>query len=169
MHSTGVAQKCASPCPHMGSAQSHTVGADTRAAQLQPHPALRSRPERLKVAFGMQLPTPTGSALRALPYAAARADARALPNDGATTFGISRHPVVKVVNPLQHPGYIATSRGRDGGFTLARPSHQTRVGELIRKVEDLLSERRWVARLTSISPPPRRARMSPLSKEGGLS
>jgi Rrf2 family transcriptional regulator, nitric oxide-sensitive transcriptional repressor len=154
----------------------------------------------------------TDYALRVLLYAAARPDARALTSEVATTFGISRHHVVKVVNQLQHLGYIETSRGRDGGFTLARPSHQIRVGELIRKVEgtlalvecmaptsnacpltracglkgvlneafdaffavldrytlaDLLAERRWVARLTSISPPPRRARMSPLLKEGG--
>ena len=50
----------------------------------------------------MQLSAFTDYALRVLVYAAARPEQRCLTADVATTFGISRHHVVKVVNELQH-------------------------------------------------------------------
>lgn len=68
----------------------------------------------------MQLTSLTDYALRVLIDAAARPESRCLMADFATAFGISRHHVVKVVNELQHLGYLDTTRGREGGFALDR-------------------------------------------------
>jgi Rrf2 family nitric oxide-sensitive transcriptional repressor len=83
----------------------------------------------------MQLNAFTDYALRILVYAAARPDERCLTADVASAYGISRHHVVKVVNGLQHLGYIQTTRGRTGGFTLARSPEQIRVGDVVRRTE----------------------------------
>ena len=77
----------------------------------------------------------TDYALRILVYAAARPDQRCLTADVASAYGISRHHVVKVVNELQHLGYIQTTRGRTGGFTLARSPEHIRVGDVVRRTE----------------------------------
>src|SRR5215203_4514344 len=74
-------------------------------------------------------------ALRVLIYAAARPDTRCRTVDVATAFGISGHHVVKVVNALQHLGYLHTTRGRAGGFQLASPPAQIRIGEVVRRTE----------------------------------
>jgi Rrf2 family nitric oxide-sensitive transcriptional repressor len=83
----------------------------------------------------MQLSAFTDYALRILVYAAARPDQRCLTADVASAYGISRHHVVKVVNGLQHLGYIETTRGRTGGFTLAKAPEQISVGEVVRRTE----------------------------------
>jgi Rrf2 family nitric oxide-sensitive transcriptional repressor len=83
----------------------------------------------------MQLNAFTDYALRILVYAAARPDERCLTADVASSYGISRHHVVKVVNGLQHLGYIETTRGRAGGFTLAHRPEHIRVGDVIRRTE----------------------------------
>ena len=83
----------------------------------------------------MQLTAFTDYALRILVYAAARPDQRCLTADVASSYGISRHHVVKVVNELQHLGYIETTRGRSGGFTLAQSPQQIRVGDVVRRTE----------------------------------
>jgi Rrf2 family nitric oxide-sensitive transcriptional repressor len=83
----------------------------------------------------MQLSAFTDYALRVLVYAAARPEQRCLTADVATTFGISRHHVVKVVNELQHLGYIETVRGRSGGFALAQPAERIRLGDVVRRTE----------------------------------
>ncbi|HTM02097.1 MAG TPA: Rrf2 family transcriptional regulator [Vicinamibacterales bacterium] len=86
----------------------------------------------------MQLNAFTDYALRVLVYAAARPDQRCLTGDVASAFGISRHHVVKVVNGLQHLGYIETTRGRTGGFTLARSPEDIRVGDVVRRTESAM-------------------------------
>jgi Rrf2 family nitric oxide-sensitive transcriptional repressor len=86
----------------------------------------------------MQLNAFTDYALRVLIYAAARPDQRCLTSDVASAYGISRHHVVKVVNGLQHLGYIETTRGRTGGFTLARSPQDIRVGDVVRRTESTL-------------------------------
>ena len=83
----------------------------------------------------MQLNAFTDYALRTLVYAAARPDERCLTADVASAYGISRHHIVKVVNGLQHLGYIETTRGRTGGFRLARSPEHIRVGDVIRRTE----------------------------------
>jgi Rrf2 family nitric oxide-sensitive transcriptional repressor len=83
----------------------------------------------------MQLTQFTDYALRVLVYAAVPREGRCLTADVATAFGISRHHVVKVVNELQHLGYLETTRGRRGGFALARAPHEIIVGEVVRHTE----------------------------------
>jgi Rrf2 family nitric oxide-sensitive transcriptional repressor len=46
---------------------------------------------------------------------------------------------VKVVNELQHLGYLVTTRGRDGGFALAAPPHDIRIGEVVRRTEGTMT------------------------------
>jgi Rrf2 family transcriptional regulator, nitric oxide-sensitive transcriptional repressor len=83
----------------------------------------------------MQLNTFTDYALRVLVYAAAHPQRRCLTAEVANVFGISRHHVVKVVNELQHLGYVETTRGRTGGFTLAQPPERISVGDVVRRTE----------------------------------
>ena len=87
----------------------------------------------------MQLTSFTDYALRVLIYAAVRPESRCLTIDVATAFGISRHHVVKVVNELQHLGYLDTTRGREGGFALATPPHSIHIGELVRRTEGTMA------------------------------
>jgi Rrf2 family transcriptional regulator, nitric oxide-sensitive transcriptional repressor len=87
----------------------------------------------------MQLSFFTDYALRVLIYAAVRPEARCLTTDVATAFGISRHHVVKIVNELQHLGYLATTRGRAGGFTLAMAPERISIGEVVRRTEGTLT------------------------------
>jgi Rrf2 family nitric oxide-sensitive transcriptional repressor len=47
--------------------------------------------------------------------------------------------VVKVVNELQHLGYLDTTRGRDGGFALGRPPDRIRIGEVVRRTEGTMT------------------------------
>src|SRR5690242_6083586 len=72
-------------------------------------PKLRVEVGPAKVALQMQLNAFTDYSLRVLVYAASRPDSRCLTADVAHAFGISRHHVVKVVNELQHLGYIETT------------------------------------------------------------
>jgi Rrf2 family nitric oxide-sensitive transcriptional repressor len=87
----------------------------------------------------MQLTSFTDYSLRVLLYAAARPGTRCLTADVATSFGISRHHIVKVVNELQHLGYLDTTRGREGGFTLAVPPERVRLGDLVRRTEGTMT------------------------------
>ena len=87
----------------------------------------------------MQLNAFTDYALRVLIYAAAHPTRRCLTADVATAFGISRHHVVKVVNELQHLGFVDTVRGRAGGFALAREATRICVGDVIRRTEGTMA------------------------------
>lgn len=53
-------------------------------------------------------------------------------DDVAEKFDISRHYLVKAVHTLGREGYLVTRRGRDGGFTLAHPPADIRVGDIAR-------------------------------------
>lgn len=83
----------------------------------------------------MQLTSFTDYSLRVLVYAAVHRESRCQTADVAGLFGISRHHVVKVVNELAHLGYLDTMRGRDGGFRLALPPDQVRLGDVVRRTE----------------------------------
>jgi len=70
----------------------------------------------------------------------------------AHAFGLSRHHVVKVVNELQHLGYLETTRGRAGGFRLARAPEAIPVGEVVRRTEGSLAVVECFAPATSTCP-----------------
>lgn len=89
--------------------------------------------------YHMQLNTFSDYALRVLIYAAARPNDRCTCEEVATAFGVSRHHLVKVVNGLEHLGYLETVRGRAGGFHLARSPERIRVGEVVRQTEGTLA------------------------------
>ena len=83
----------------------------------------------------MQLNRFTDYAVRVLLYAAARPGVRCTSEEIAGAFGISRHHLVKVVNELQHLGYLETQRGRAGGFRLARAPQAIVLGDVVRRTE----------------------------------
>ena len=83
----------------------------------------------------MQLTSFTDYALRILMYAAAQPARRCLTTDVAAAFGISRHHTVKIVNELQHLGYVETVRGRNGGFALARDAATINIADVVRRTE----------------------------------
>lgn len=58
--------------------------------------------------------------------------------DVSEKHGISRNHVMKVVNLLGSNGLLETTRGRGGGFTLARDPASITVGEVVRLTEPTL-------------------------------
>ncbi|MCB9930590.1 MAG: Rrf2 family transcriptional regulator [Alphaproteobacteria bacterium] len=53
----------------------------------------------------------------------------------AGCYGISQHHLVKVVHDLVNGGYLASTRGRSGGVSLARPADQIGLGDVVRHTE----------------------------------
>lgn len=80
----------------------------------------------------------TDYALRILLHAAAMPDERLSIADVSAQHGISRNHVMKVVNLLASKGLLMTTRGRGGGFTLARDPASITVGEVVRLTEPSL-------------------------------
>ncbi len=87
----------------------------------------------------MQLNIFTDYALRVLIYTAVHDGERCTSEEIAAAFDVSRHHLVKVINQLQHLGYLDTHRGRSGGFTLACPPARIRVGDVVRRTESTLA------------------------------
>jgi Rrf2 family nitric oxide-sensitive transcriptional repressor len=83
----------------------------------------------------MKLTAYTNYALRTLQYAALHAPGLVRIGEVARAHGISRAHITKVVHDLGRAGYLATVRGRGGGFRLARPAAKIVVGEVIRLTE----------------------------------
>jgi len=100
----------------------------------------------------MQLSGFTDYALRVLIYAAVHRRRRCLTADVASAFGLSHHHIVKVVNELGHLGYLETTRGRAGGFRLARAPQLIRVGDVVRRTEGTLALVECFDRATSTCP-----------------
>lgn len=87
-------------------------------------------------ASAVQLTTFTDYSLRVLiSVAAKREQERSTILEIADQYGISRNHLVKVVHHLSRAGYLTTVRGRGGGFRLARPAADIRVGDVIRATE----------------------------------
>jgi len=53
----------------------------------------------------------------------------------ADEFLLSRHHLTKVVRGLRAAGYVETLRGAGGGFRLAQPPAEIRIGAVARKLE----------------------------------
>ena len=77
----------------------------------------------------------TDYALRILLQAAAAKGERLSIAGVAEQHGISRNHAMKVVNTLANAGLLATTRGRGGGFVLAREPKDITLGEVVRLTE----------------------------------
>jgi Rrf2 family nitric oxide-sensitive transcriptional repressor len=84
----------------------------------------------------MKLTTYSNYTMRVLMVAAARSPELATVGEVARGFAIAETHIVKCVHSLGQWGYLETVRGRGGGFRLARPAQQIRVGEILRRTED---------------------------------
>lgn len=77
----------------------------------------------------------TDYALRILLQAAAAKGEKLSIAGVAEQHGISRNHAMKVVNLLANAGLLATTRGRGGGFVLARDPGAITLGEVVRLTE----------------------------------
>lgn len=84
----------------------------------------------------MRLSVYSDYSCRVLMQAALRQPERVTVDEVAGTFGISRHHLVKVVHDLGRSRYLQTQRGIGGGFTLARPAEEIRLGDVVRLGEE---------------------------------
>jgi Rrf2 family nitric oxide-sensitive transcriptional repressor len=87
----------------------------------------------------MRLTLHTDYALRVLIYLSMSETGRGTIPEIADAYGISRNHLMKVVHELGRGGFITTTRGRGGGFALARPAGEIVVGDVVRFSEPQLS------------------------------
>jgi len=83
----------------------------------------------------MQLTLYTDYSLRALVFLGLKGDELATVNEIASSYGISRNHLVKVVHNLSQLGYLNTVRGKGGGVRLARQPEDINIGKLVLKTE----------------------------------
>lgn len=83
----------------------------------------------------MQLTSFTDYSLRVLIYLGSHPDAVATVGAIAEEYAISRHHLTRVVHQLGLKGYIETTRGKGGGFRLARQPERIRIGDVVRDME----------------------------------
>ncbi|GLV12707.1 HTH-type transcriptional regulator NsrR [Alicyclobacillus hesperidum] len=87
----------------------------------------------------MNLTLFTDYSLRTLMYAASLpSEELANIDEIAKVYGISRNHLTKAVHRLGQLGYIQTIRGRNGGFRLAKPATEIRIGDVVRQMEENL-------------------------------
>ena len=87
----------------------------------------------------MQLSYFADYSLRVLLYTAANRERWCTSDEVSAAYGVSRHHIVKVVNALQHHGYLETVRGRGGGFRLAQSPGDVNIGDVVRRTESTLA------------------------------
>ncbi len=84
----------------------------------------------------MNLTRFTDYGLRTLIYLAVQPEGRRVTISEVTeAYDLSRDHVVKVVHRLGQLGYIETTRGKGGGFTLAQAPQAINVGEVVGALE----------------------------------
>jgi Rrf2 family nitric oxide-sensitive transcriptional repressor len=83
----------------------------------------------------MRLTFYTDYSLRVLMYLALHAERRSTIGEIASTYGISKNHVMKVVYRLGVAGYIETVRGQSGGMRLGRAPSTIILGEVVRRTE----------------------------------
>ncbi|MEW5792548.1 MAG: RrF2 family transcriptional regulator [Pseudomonadota bacterium] len=87
----------------------------------------------------MQLTRYTDYALRVLIYLGLQKDRPVTIQEIATSYGISKNHLMKVVHNLAKAGFILTSPGKGGGLRLGRAPALIRVGDVVRHTESDLS------------------------------
>ena len=83
----------------------------------------------------MQLTTFTDYGLRSLMYLAENPDRMSSISEIAGFYGISRHHLVKVIHRLSQLEYITSTQGKGGGIQLSTETLNTRLGDLVKKLE----------------------------------
>jgi len=83
----------------------------------------------------MRLTLYTDYSLRVLIYLAFKKDRMVTITELADFYKISRNHLVKVVHNLGIQGYIHTTRGKNGGMSLARSANEIVIGDVVRKME----------------------------------
>lgn len=83
----------------------------------------------------MHLTRYTDYSLRVLMFLAAKGEERSTITEIAERFTISRNHLMKVVQDLNHKGYITTIRGKHGGLQLKRDPEDIVLGTLVRETE----------------------------------
>ena len=73
--------------------------------------------------------------LRVLMYAAASGERLATIDAAAAAYGVSRAHLTKIATTLVRGGFLEGVRGRSGGFRLARPAAEIRLGDVLRLTE----------------------------------
>ena len=83
----------------------------------------------------MQLKRYSDYSLRALIYLGLNPHRRCTIHEIATAYGISVNHLTKLTHRLGQHGFIATSRGRNGGLKLAMPASEISLGDVFRVTE----------------------------------
>ncbi|SEK74733.1 RrF2 family transcriptional regulator [Halomonas daqiaonensis] len=83
----------------------------------------------------MHLTRFTDYSLRVLMYLAVKSEQRSTITEIAERFDISRNHLMKVVQDLNHQGYITSIRGKNGGLLLERDPETISLGRLVRDTE----------------------------------
>lgn len=83
----------------------------------------------------MRLTSFTDFGLRALMKLAGGENRLYTVDEIATEFVLSRDHLTKVVRELARHGFLVTQRGAAGGFRLARPAHEIRLGDVVAALE----------------------------------
>jgi Rrf2 family nitric oxide-sensitive transcriptional repressor len=91
---------------------------------------------RAQYCLAMRLSAYSDYSIRVLIQAALRHPGRVTVDEVASTYGISRHHLVRIVHDLGRSGYLETRQGAGGGFTLSRPANEIVLGEIVRLGEE---------------------------------
>jgi len=83
----------------------------------------------------MKLTAFTDYSLRVLMYLATTPNGRTTILEIVSAFHISENHLTKVVHFLGKKGWIATTRGKGGGMTLAKNAKDIRIGQVVRDTE----------------------------------
>jgi Rrf2 family nitric oxide-sensitive transcriptional repressor len=83
----------------------------------------------------MRLTVYTDFSLRVLMYVALHPERLPTIGEIATSYGISRNHLMKVVYELGVAGYLETVRGKHGGVRLARATEEIVLGDVVRHSE----------------------------------
>jgi Rrf2 family transcriptional regulator, nitric oxide-sensitive transcriptional repressor len=86
----------------------------------------------------VQLTSFTDYGLRALIYMATLPEGKQTNITEVTdTYGVSRNHMVKIINQLSRAGFVAATRGKNGGIRLGMAPENIVIGDVVRKMEPL--------------------------------